>query len=247
MVHVEGGRFMMGSEEGKDNERPIHAVKLFDFYMGKYLITNEQFLPFLNEMGNQEEGGRQWVSIWGKIEDTRHGIIQTSTGFECFAGFESCPTIYVSWYGANAYCKWLSKKTGQKYRLPSESEWEYAARGGKHSKGYRYAGSNKLKKVGWFGGNSHIELKAVGQKYPNEIGLYDMSGNVWEWCADVWHANYKGAPQDGSAWLEGGEQDDRVVRGGSWDLNDDFCRVSYRGGLDDYSRDYDMGFRIVRY
>ena len=237
---------MMGSNEG-NSEQPIHEVNVPNFYMGKYPITNEQFVPFLNAMGPQKEGRVEWVKIKGEYEGVRCGIIQNSGTYKCEKGKEKHPMIYVNWYGARAYCQWISEKTGNKYRLPSEAEWGYAARGGKYSKGYRYAGSNKLKEVGWFSGNSHRELKAVGQKYPNEIGLYDMSGNVREWCADVWHATYKGAPQDGSAWLESSIQGGRVVRGGSWADSNDDCRVSSRFRDNRYYRNYVTGFRIVRY
>ena len=135
--------------------------------------------------------------------------------------FEDHPVINVTWYGAIAYCDWLSEKEGQPYRLPSEAEWEYVARGGVKSKDFLFAGGHKLKEVGWYSKNSHGQTKPVGLKQPNELGLYDMSGNVDEWCADHWHENYNGAPNDGSAWVTGGDASRRVVRGGSWYDNDE--------------------------
>jgi formylglycine-generating enzyme required for sulfatase activity len=157
------------------------------------------------------------------------------------------PVEQVSWDDTQVFLEKLNELTGKTYRLPSEAEWDYAARGGNQSKGFVYAGSNKLKEVGWYYQNSHGETKPVGMKFPNELGLYDMSGNVWEWCADVWHDNYKGAPKDGSAWLEGGEQNWRVVRGGSWLYYDFYCRVSYRNDyLADFRFNY-IGFRFARY
>ena len=230
MVHVEGGRFMMGSENGYEDERPIHEVNVPDFYIGKYPITNEQFVPFLNEMGNQEEGGVEWVDIDGMYEGVRCGILHNSDSFECIPELKKHPIIYVSWYGASAYCQWLSKERGKHYRLSSESEWEYAARGGKSTKNYLFSGGNKLKEVGWYNINSHGEPKAIGQKKPNELGLYDMSGNVWEWCSDI---------------LD--EEEVRVVRGGSWYNFDSLCRVSFRNWFIDINRFDYSGFRIARY
>ena len=244
MVHVEGGRFMMGSNY-RGREQPIHEVEVPDFYIGKYPITISQYMEFVAATHSHypewlEEGSKYHIET-GAERDYK----QIETAIKA----PNAPMVGISWNDATAYCDWLSEVSGKAYRfrLPSESEWEYAARGGKYSQGYRYAGSNKVKKVGWFRGNSHRELKAVGQKYPNEIDLYDMSGNVWEWCADVWHANYEGAPQDGSTWLEGGKQYSRVVRGGSWYDYDDYCRVSYRDRYYVLNRFILMGFRLARY
>ena len=246
MVGIEGGSFNMGSNE-YEAEQPIHKVEVPSFYLACYPVTNAQFVAFLNEKGNQEEEGRTWVNLDGNYGGVRGGIRESNNAFECIAGLEHHPMIYVNWYGARAYCRWLSNQTGQAFRLPSESEWEYAARGGEHHSGFRYAGSNYLNEVGWYDVNSHSQTKPVGLKFPNVLGLYDMSGNVWEWCADHWHENYKGAPQDGSAWIQGGDESRRVVRGGSWYYVDALCRVSYRfrGSAD--GRDNYIGFRVARY
>ena len=160
----------------------------------------------------------------------RWGIQQVEGTWQAANAFEDHPVINVTWYGAIAYCDWLSEKEGQPYRLPSEAEWEYVARGGVKSKGFLYAGGHKLKEVGWYSKNSHGQTKPVGLKQPNELGLYDMSGNVREWCADHWHENYNGAPTDGSAWVTGGDASRRVVRGGSWFNYDYRCRVSIASG-----------------
>lgn len=151
----------------------------------------------------------------------------------------------ISWFGAFEYCAWLSKKTGKPYRLPTEAEWEYAARGSEKSKGYLYAGSDDLDKVGWYESNSGSKTHPVGQKQPNELGLYDMSGNVWEWCGDWYEEDYygqsKGAkdPQGPSSSMS------RVVRGGSWFDDPRYCRCSDRDDVRPEYRGVILGFRLV--
>jgi formylglycine-generating enzyme required for sulfatase activity len=169
----------------------------------------------------------------------------------------------VSWEDVQVFIEQLNKRfPGQNFRLPSEAEWEYAARGGRLSKGYEYAGSNDLNEVGWFWENSgdkplsgewgwnRIEKNngrthPVGQKKANELGLYDMSGNVWEWCEDDWHDAISGSPKNGAPRIDQPKRgDDRVIRGGSWLYDARSCRVSYRNyDTPDY-RDVYLGFRI---
>lgn len=156
------------------------------------------------------------------------------------------PVKQVSWDDTQAFIEKLNKVTGQNYRLPSEVEWEYAARGGKKSLGFRFSGSNKLKEVGWYKNNSHNQAKPVVLKLPNELGIYDMSGNVWEWCADHWHDNLKNIPAHSGAWIGDANEVRRVVRGGSWDLNDFSCQVSFRFRDDADLRDDFTGFRLAR-
>ncbi len=246
LIAIKGGEFEMGSNKSY-LEQLIHRVAVPSFYLGRYPITNQQFLPFLHEKGNQAEGGTTWVNINVSYNGVNCGIEQVKGGFACIRGQENHPMIYVSWYGARAYCNWLSEKTGKNFRLPSESEWEYAAKGGSNKHNFQYSGSNHLSEVGWHTGNSHGQTKPVGLKYPNPLDLYDMSGNVWEWCADHWHENYEGAPKDGSAWIKGGDQKRRVVRGGSWNGNDSFCRVSDRTRSTTDIRYMNIGFRVSRY
>lgn len=219
MIPIEGGTFIMGNddESTSSREKPVHSVKVPDFFIGKYPVTQAL-----------------WQSLMGKNPSYFKG--------------ENRPVESVSWDDVQIFIEKLNDLTGKTYRLPSEAEWEYAARGGKQSSGLIYAGSNKLKEVGWYNANTHNETKPVGLKLPNELGLYDMSGNVWEWCADVWHDDYKGAPKDGSAWLTGGDQDSRVVRGGSWiDFDEIDCRVSDRDGNDADYQDDIIGFRLAGY
>jgi len=227
LVFVQGGAFLMGTlKDDPDNygdEHPVHKVTVPSFYLAKYPVTQAL-----------------WRAVMGEDPPEL-----------AFKGSGNRPVERVSWDDAQAFIKILNERTGERYRLPSEAELEYAARGGIYKQGdassmTKYAGSNKLKEVGWYDENSHDETKPVGLKFPNELGLYDMSGNVWEWCEDVWHKNYKGAPEDGSAWLKGGQENIRVVRGGSWDDNAVLCRVALRGRYYSDLRGSIIGFRLAR-
>ena len=257
-ILIQGDTFTMGctpeqAEFCSDNEKPTHTVKVETFYMGKYEVTNEEFVAFLNEKGNQEEGGTQWVNLSGGIS----GIEQVKDKFRVKKGLEKHPMIYVSWFGAKAYCQWLKEKTGQDWRLPSEAEWEFAARGGRESQQYIYAGSNTIDQVVWYRKNSfdlgenHPDYgpHPVGQKTPNELGIYDMSGNVYEWTEDCWHENYVNAPSTGIPWLaaDKGDCSIRVLRGGSWNDYDRLCRISLRLRIDSDYRNNSIGFRLSRY
>lgn len=222
MVFVEGGTFIMGctAEQGKyceDNEKPPHKVTLNSYYIGQYEVTQAQ-----------------WKAIMGNNPSS-------------FKDCDDCPVEQVSWDDIQIFLQKLNEKTGKKYRLPTEAEWEYAARGGNKSQKYKYAGSNDLDAVAWYGyEKSDSKPHPVGQKKANELGLYDMSGNVWEWCEDAWHKNYTGAPTDGSAWTGGDDSSLRVVRGGSWNYLPLNCRAAYRYGYYTVLRYSDLGFRVAR-
>jgi formylglycine-generating enzyme required for sulfatase activity len=156
------------------------------------------------------------------------------------------PVERVSWIDAQAFCKQMSQKTGRPVRLPSEAEWEYACRAGTRSWFYNGDKDEDLDRVGWYYKNSGNRTHPVGEKKPNAFGLYDMHGNVWEWCEDHWHNNYKGAPADGSAWVDKDPGGGWVVRGGSWDEDPWRCRSAYRRWLapGDWISD-NFGFRVV--
>jgi len=219
MVHVRGGTFRMGctaeQNDCADNEKPVHQVQVSDFEIGKYEVTQEV-----------------WEAVMG--ENPSH-----------FKGCSQCPAEHVSWEDVQAFLKQLNEVTGSRYRLPTEAEWEYAARGGQRSRGYPYAGSETPGSVAWYGRNSWGATHPVGQKHPNELGLYDMSGNVWEWVADCWHADYVGVPSDKSAW-QSGDCSVRVLRGGSWDDVPGDIRSTGRGSDTAGSLGSKVGFRLAR-
>ena len=215
---VEGDKFEMGNvdEDAYGDENPIHTVQVQTFYMAEFPVTQGL-----------------WKALM-KGENPSH-----------FKG-DDRPVENVSWNDSQKFIKELNSETGRNYRLPSESEWEYAARGGTRSEEYLYAGSDKLSEVGWYNKNSGEETQSVGQLLPNELGLYDLSGNVWEWCEDDWHDDYKGAPVDGSAWIDAPKRGTyRVNRGGGWIHDARYCRVSYRNYNSPGNRDINIGFRLV--
>ena len=237
MVFVKGGTFQMGDTfvDGDDDEKPVHEVTVSDFYIGKYEVTNAQFCKFLNEKGNQQEGDKLWLDI-----ESQYCLIEKrDQQYAAKAGYENHPVIEVTWYGARAYCQWAGG------RLPTEAEWEYACRGGSRSAHYKYSGSNNVHDVAWYRSNSGRRTHLVGTKQPNELGLYDMSGNVWEWCADWYDKEYysKSPKQNPEGPASGSS---RVLRGGSWDSSAGSCRVANRDGGDPDFSDYDVGFRVVQ-
>jgi sulfatase modifying factor 1 len=247
MVAVTGGTFTMGCTREQRSvcheiERPRHEVTLPDFLISKYEVTNAEYCVFLNETEKDSKINSRWIDL----ESSECQIEKSADGYVPKAGYERHPVIMVSWLGATAFCEWLSERNNKTYRLPSEPEWEYAARGGQQAERSLYAGSSSLTETGWFAGNSGSNPHPIGQKAPNELGLYDMSGNVWEWCMDPWHPNYDDAPSDGTAWKKGGNQSLRIVRGGSFKSKDWYCRVSYRGRDDKTERTSNVGFRIVQ-
>ena len=224
MLFIEGGTFQMGSEseDAFGDEKPIHEVKVSSFYMGKYPVTQAL-----------------WKYVRGEA---------TNPSF--FRG-DKRPVESVSWEEVQEFITKLNKKTNQKYRLPTEAEWEYAARGGAKGKekNYLYSGSNKLKEVAWYDANSYDETKEVGLLRPNVLGINDMSGNVFEYCQD-WHGGseyYQECFDEGVVINPQGpsEGTSRVIRGGSWLIDPEFCRCSIRGGWIPGLRDYFVGFRLV--
>ena len=194
MVYVEGGVFDMGKQYRTEFEwtleSVIRKVKVGSFFIGKYEITNLQFAKFIKNYGGEKVKNGPYK---GKIMIAPHklGLFKDGNTWKPVKGLENHPVVGVTWYGANAYCKFHGG------RLPTEAEWEYAGRGGKKSKGYKYAGSNDLDEVAWYWNNAIAKTHSVGKKKSNELGIYDMSGNVIEWCNDWYKIGYdKTRPYD---------------------------------------------------
>lgn len=228
MIYVQGVTFTMGatSEQGNDandKEKPAHKVMLSDYYIGEFEVTQEL-----------------WEKVMGTtVEQQRDKM---DKGKPLNGKGADYPMYYVSWNEAVAFCTKLSEMTGKKYVLPTEAQWEFAARGGVKSAGYKYSGNNEVGKVAWHSGNSDRVLHPVGQKEPNELGIYDMSGSVGEWCQDGYgsYSNLSQTNPKGSA-----NASYRVLRGGDYSGSERNCRVSYRGSLHPENRSNSYGFRVV--
>ena len=261
MVLVKAGAFEMGNtrndEEGEGLELPVHLVKFtYDYYIGKYEVTFDKYDLFCNETE--------------KLKPSDKTILNLSMGRG------QNPVINVTWFDAIEYCNWLSKKEGlakaydnkgklldknsrqttdisqvEGYRLPTEAEWEYAARGGHKSKGdYKYAGSNNIDKIAWTWCDS---IQNVGQKPANELGIFDMTGNVSEWCYDWLEYStfetkksgfYANSPLENP--INFNKASFRVTRGGNWNFPPSYCRVSYRSGNHPKMEFEGVGFRVAR-
>lgn len=221
MVTVTGGTFTRGctfeqADDCEENEKHIAAVSIKTFQLNRYEVTQEE-----------------WRAVMGMNPPEL-------TFEEC----DRCPVEKVSWKEVDEFIHRLNDKTGKQYRFPSESEWEYAARGGQDSKEFKFAGSRKLEEVAWYQETSTGKTHPVGLLTPNELGLYDMSGNVYEWCQDHFQETYKGTPTDGEAW-EHPEGVKRVLRGGSWDHPATRCRVCSRSSWSPIKRYKDVGLRLA--
>jgi formylglycine-generating enzyme len=220
---ITGGSFSMGSNNGGVAEKPEHTVYLGSFAMMKYEVTFDEYDKFCDATQRSKPSDQGW-------------------------GRGNRPVINVSWDDANAYAQWLSTQTGQTWRLPTEAEWEYAARGGNKSRGYQYAGSNDVGSVAQYAGNNNKSTESVGSKHPNELGIYDMSGNVWEWCIDLYDDNYyANSPSNNPSNNPQGPSSgsNRVYRGGSWISGAGYCRVARCDNYMPSGRGGDLGFRLV--
>jgi formylglycine-generating enzyme required for sulfatase activity len=220
MVFVNGGKFKMGCR-GDDagcisDERPIHEVKVGDYYIGKYPVTQ-----------------KQWASVMGINPSHFDGD-----------GWENLPVEQVSWDEIQEFIRRLNVMTGKKYRLPTEAEWEYAVRGGTKGKGEKFFGHKFLDDVAWYDYNSFGRTQTVGGKKPNELGLHDMTGNVWEWVSDWYDKNYyKDGPLNGPKGPRNGTE--RVYRGGSFNAGEQHCRVTLRNCAKPGYKAIYLGFRLA--
>ncbi|GIJ97603.1 hypothetical protein CAPN001_21720 [Capnocytophaga stomatis] len=225
---VEGGTFQMGTPSRGDGDEILHTVTLSSFKISKHEITNAQYAKFLTAKGNQRENG----AIWYQGKD----IVKEGNGFKARAGRENYPVVFVTWHGAKAYAEWVGGS------LPTEAQWEYAARGGNKSKGYTYSGSNNLDEVAWYLDNSGGRLHEVGTRKPNELGIYDMSGNVWEWTADLYGV-YTTTPQTDPTGATTGNN--RVRRGASAFCTPNTNRATNRSNRAPNGIRHNLGFRVV--
>lgn len=249
MVFVKGGDFMMGSNDGKKSEQPVHLVLLDDFYLNKYPVTVVEFAQFIEEIGYQTDADKEGGSwFWDKKWEMRAGINwrYDANGMLRPKSEFNHPVIHVSWNDATEYCKWLVQKTNMAYCLPTEAQWEYAAQGGNSSEDVNHAWINNIDQMAWYNDNSDNKTHPVGKKLANNLGIYDMSGNVWEWCKDWYDEDYYSrSPLRNPNGPESGIF--RVLRGGSWGRVPHFCRSFDRYWYYPGNRYNDIGFRLARY
>ncbi len=237
MVVVPAGSFTMGSNTGDADEKPVHNVNIKGFAIGETEVTKGQFAAFVAASGH-DAGNRCRVFTGSEWEDAP-GYSWRNPGF---SQTDSDPVACINWNDAQAYVRWVAQKTGKDYRLPSEAQWEYACRAGSIQS---FCGSDNAESVAVYGRMGGDNTQPVGTKQANAWGLYDMSGNLWEWTQDCWNGNYQGAPSDGSAWTTGTCRQ-RVLRGGSWSSYATSTRAALRGRDSTSSRDYYIGFRLAR-
>lgn len=274
MVVLPPGSFLMGVPPGEEEREglaqqflgrsvPQHRVTIgYSFSLGRYEVTRAQFAAFVEATGYATRTSCYTVNEYGRFSFTRDRDWRNPG----FAQTANDPVVCVNWNDAQAYVEWLKRTTGKAYRLPSESEWEYAARAG--SRFARYWGDGrddaclygnmsdltlanrynfeKTEKRFVRCADGHAHTAPVGQFRANGFGLHDMLGNVWEWTGDCWNANYDGAPVDGHYWGAPGDCSERVARGGSWNYDPEFIRAGYRFSASIEIRISVAGFRVAR-
>jgi formylglycine-generating enzyme required for sulfatase activity len=251
MIKVVGGTFKMGSKDtdAREDETNIHEVKVSDFYIGKFEITVAQFKSFVEISGYQTEAERVgksyiYTGSWKNMKgiNWRHdarGNMRPASEYDH-------PVVHVSWNDATAYCKWISEQTKKPFRLLTEAEWEFAARGGTQNKNTKYSGSNNIDEIAWYITSSADKgTFPVGTKKPNQLGIHDLSGNVYEWCGDWYDSEfYMNSPMDNPKGVPSGIS--RVVRGGSWHDAAEKNRLASRFNGSPTYCGYNIGFRVAR-
>lgn len=254
MVKVQGGTFKIGSNEFDEDERPAYKLRVSNFLLGKYEVTNRLFCYFLNDMRCDSLGyidGLKVIDLFHPLTKIKQDPVTEK--FFTLQGYDDYPVVNVAWIGAQMFCKIYGG------RLPTEAEWEYAAKGGIYAKRVytnrektdydyvnRFAGGNYMGDLGWFVDNSRGQVWAGGKKLPNEMGLYDMCGNVWEWCYDQYDKTFyrRNNKSKNPMCLDGGLN--RVNRGGSWSSDATYCRITNRNYLNQYRYNQYLGFRYMR-
>ncbi|MCP4696259.1 MAG: formylglycine-generating enzyme family protein [Gammaproteobacteria bacterium] len=243
MMPLPGGTFRMGDIQGggENDEQPVHNVTIAGFAMGVYEVTNAEYVTFLNSVKRRGTAEEPWFET--KAEDSYSHITGTTGAFQAEAGYENHPVVNVSWYGAAVYTEWLSAQTGQTYRLPTEAEWEYAARAGTET-AYWWGndiGVNNANCSNSYCGDSFSQTAPAGSFSANSFGLYDTAGNAWEWTCSEYVSPYDGKEQtcNNYAGL-------LSSRGGSWNVNPEFMRAANRSRDRPYVWDGILGLRLAR-
>jgi formylglycine-generating enzyme required for sulfatase activity len=235
LVFVKGGTFTMGANNTSPEESPAHQITISDFYIGKFEVKVEQYKQFCQETKRFFPKVPQNPDWYEEHDQIKKWVWR-----------KGHPIVNVNWFDGQAYCEWLSKKTGKSFRLPTEAEWEYVAKGGSLAKNTKFAGSNVIGEVAWVDETSQEKgTMPCGTKKPNEIGVYDMSGNAWEWCSDFYDGNYyKKSPKVNPQGPSHGQF--RVIRGGSWYYTTDMATVTGRDGPYPEYSNWNYGFRVVQ-
>ena len=239
MIHIKAGSFQMGSDHDDDDEKPVHRVTISqEFYIGKYEVTVGEYRKFIISSNHNTSGSCWYYDNEWKESKTKNW---DNPGF---SQNEDSPVACVNYNDAKAYTQWLSKKTHQTYRLPTEAEWEYVARAGTTTK-YSFGNSDSsLGNYAWYADNSNKKTHKVGTKQPNSWGLYDIHGNVWEWCEDWYTDSYENTPKNGTD-NNSGSQNKKVLRGGSWYDSSDYSCSAFRDRVFAAGRYYSGGFRLA--
>lgn len=233
-----GQTFSMGSPVGAPDETPVHEVTLPNYFIATHEVTNTQYCKFLNKLDSAGQispegdvGNLEYIDM----DDEDVLIVYDNNAFRPKTGFEDYPAVEVSWYGAKAYCNLFG------YTLPSEANWEFAARGGLLTNKYTYAGSDNADDVAWYNSNAGDQVHPVGQKQANELGVYDMTGNVWEWCEDWYGADYyANSATDNPTGPSSGEH--KVLRGGSF--AEEAFSSTRRYSVSPDATEANIGFRV---
>lgn len=263
-----GAAVYIGDTLHDPDERPVQQVQIRPFQLGAYEVTVREFAAFVQSSGYRTQaetgtGSYAWDSTGWTQHPLAHWLCDEASRLLPDSAWQR-PVTHISWVDAAQYCNWLSQRescrpvytfqrdtvradlSADGYRLPTEAEWEYAAAGGFPPKKYRYAGSDDLRQVGWFSNNSARHAHTVGGKTPNAFGLYDLCGNVWEWCHDRYFPTRRPADRQTAAPADSSLRVPRALRGGSFSNNAAHCRITNRSSRYPDYRDANTGFRVAR-